>query len=74
MAMQLNDIVAAQTIYVPSDQVFKQGQQYLGLTMGILPRFCSSAADQQAAEAKSDSSPQSTDDDRSQHYQRHDHG
>ncbi|PSB24986.1 response regulator [Stenomitos frigidus] len=32
---QLNDIVAAQTIYVPSDQVFHRGQQYLGLTMGI---------------------------------------
>ncbi|GAP94310.1 response regulator [Leptolyngbya sp. NIES-2104] len=32
---QLNDIVAAQTIYVPSDQVFDRGHQYLGLTMGI---------------------------------------
>lgn len=32
---QLNEIVAAQTIYVPSDQVFQRGQQYLGLTMGI---------------------------------------
>ena len=32
---QLNEIVAAQTIYVPSDQVFQRGQHYLGLTMGI---------------------------------------
>ncbi|BAU10540.1 integral membrane sensor hybrid histidine kinase [Leptolyngbya sp. NIES-3755] len=32
---QLNEIVAAQTIYVPSDQVFQQGKQYLALTMGI---------------------------------------
>lgn len=32
---QLNEIVAAQTIYVPSDQVFQRGQQYLGLTIGI---------------------------------------
>lgn len=32
---QLNEIVAAQTIYVPSDQVFHRGQQYLGLTIGI---------------------------------------
>ncbi|MCU0552764.1 MAG: response regulator [Leptolyngbya sp. Prado105] len=32
---QLNEIVAAQTIYVPSDQIFQQGQQYLGLTLGI---------------------------------------
>lgn len=32
---QLNEIVAAQTIYVPSDQVLHRGQQYLGLTMGI---------------------------------------
>ncbi|GAP94295.1 response regulator [Leptolyngbya sp. NIES-2104] len=32
---KLNDIVAAQTIYVPSDQVFAKGYQYLALTMGI---------------------------------------
>lgn len=32
---QLNDIVAAQTIYVPSDEVFAKGNQYLILTMGI---------------------------------------
>ncbi|GAB4364398.1 MAG: hypothetical protein Kow00121_00010 [Elainellaceae cyanobacterium] len=32
---QLNEIVAAQTIYVPSDQVFARGNQYLALTMGI---------------------------------------
>jgi signal transduction histidine kinase/DNA-binding response OmpR family regulator len=32
---QLNDIVATQTIYVPSDQVFQRGHQYLGLTLGI---------------------------------------
>ncbi len=31
----LNDIVAAQTIYVPSDEVFAKGHQYLALTMGI---------------------------------------
>jgi signal transduction histidine kinase/DNA-binding response OmpR family regulator len=32
---KLNEIVAAQTIYVPSDQVFHRGTQYLGLAMGI---------------------------------------
>ena len=32
---QLDDIVAAQTIYVPSDEVFAKGNQYLILTMGI---------------------------------------
>lgn len=32
---QLNDIVAAQTIYVPSEEVFARGHQYLALTMGI---------------------------------------
>lgn len=32
---QLNDIVAAQTLYVPSDEVFAKGNQYLILTMGI---------------------------------------
>ena len=32
---QLDDIVAAQTIYVPSDEVFAKGNQYLMLTMGI---------------------------------------
>lgn len=32
---QLGDIVAAQTIYVPSDEVFAKGNQYLVLTMGI---------------------------------------
>ena len=32
---QLNDIVAAQTIYVPSNEVFAKGNQYLVLTMGI---------------------------------------
>ncbi len=32
---QLNDIVAAQTIYVPSEEVFAKGHQYLALTMGI---------------------------------------
>lgn len=32
---QVNDIVAAQTIYVPSDEVFARGQRYLALTMGI---------------------------------------
>jgi signal transduction histidine kinase/CheY-like chemotaxis protein len=32
---QVNDIVAAQTIYVPSDEVFARGQHYLALTMGI---------------------------------------
>ena len=32
---QLNEIVAAQTVYVPSDEVFAKGHQYLALTMGI---------------------------------------
>ncbi|MBD3886630.1 response regulator [Phormidium tenue FACHB-886] len=32
---KLNDIVAAQTIYVPSDEVFARGNQYLALTMSI---------------------------------------
>jgi signal transduction histidine kinase/DNA-binding response OmpR family regulator len=32
---KLNDLVAAQTIYVPSDEVFARGQKYLGLSMGI---------------------------------------
>ena len=32
---QLDDIVAAQTIYVPSNEVFAKGDQYLLLTMGI---------------------------------------
>ncbi len=32
---QLNDIIAAQTIYVPSAHVFAKGNQYLILTMGI---------------------------------------
>lgn len=32
---QLNEIVAAQTIYVPSQAVFDRGNQYLALTMGI---------------------------------------
>lgn len=32
---QLNEIVAAQTIYVPSDEVFNQGRQSLWLAMGI---------------------------------------
>ena len=32
---QLGEIVAAQTIYVPSDEVFAKGNQYLVLTMGI---------------------------------------
>ncbi|MGC1305919.1 MAG: response regulator [Phormidesmis sp.] len=32
---QLGDVVAAQTIYVPSDEVFAKGRQYLILTMGI---------------------------------------
>ncbi len=40
---QLNDIVAAQTIYVPSDQVFHQGQQYLGLTIGIFAAIFAAA-------------------------------
>jgi signal transduction histidine kinase/DNA-binding response OmpR family regulator len=32
---KLNEIVAAQTIYVPSNEVFARGQQYLALTMSI---------------------------------------
>ncbi|MDJ0796071.1 MAG: response regulator [Calothrix sp. MO_167.B12] len=32
---KLNEIVSAQTIYVPADNVFAQGRQYLGLTMTI---------------------------------------
>ena len=32
---QLNDIVAAQIIYVPSEEVFAKGRHYLALTMGI---------------------------------------
>ncbi|HSM82589.1 MAG TPA: response regulator [Nodosilinea sp.] len=32
---QLNEIVAAQTIYVPADAVLNQGRQYLFLVMGI---------------------------------------
>lgn len=32
---QLNEIVAAQTIYVPADAVFHRGRQYLSLVMGI---------------------------------------
>lgn len=32
---RLNDVVAAQTIYVPSSEVFAKGNQYLALTMGI---------------------------------------
>jgi signal transduction histidine kinase/CheY-like chemotaxis protein len=32
---QLNDIIAAQTVYVPSDEVFARGDRYLTLTMGI---------------------------------------
>ena len=32
---QLNEIVAAQTVYVPSDEVFAKGHQYLALAMGI---------------------------------------
>lgn len=32
---QLGDVVAAQTIYVPSASVFAKGRQYLVLTMGI---------------------------------------
>ncbi|WP_373539855.1 DUF3365 domain-containing protein [Chamaesiphon sp.] len=32
---KLNEIVAAQTIYVPSNAVFARGNQYLVLTMGI---------------------------------------
>ncbi|PSN16639.1 histidine kinase [filamentous cyanobacterium CCT1] len=32
---QMNEIVAAQTIYVPADAVFRQGRQYLFLVIGI---------------------------------------
>ncbi|WP_035990602.1 response regulator [Leptolyngbya sp. KIOST-1] len=32
---QMNEIVAAQTIYVPADAVFRQGRQYLWLVLGI---------------------------------------
>lgn len=32
---KLNDIIAAQTIYVPSNDVFARGNRYLILTMGI---------------------------------------
>ncbi len=32
---QLNEIVTAQTVYVPSDEVFAKGHQYLALAMGI---------------------------------------
>jgi signal transduction histidine kinase/DNA-binding response OmpR family regulator len=32
---KINDIIAAQTIYVPSDDVFARGNRYLILTMGI---------------------------------------
>jgi signal transduction histidine kinase/DNA-binding response OmpR family regulator len=32
---QLNEIVAAQTVYVPSDEVFAKGHQYLALAMSI---------------------------------------
>ena len=32
---QLGEVVAAQTVYVPSDAIFEQGRQYLMLTMGI---------------------------------------
>lgn len=32
---QLDDVVAAQTIYVPSGEVFAKGRQYLALTMGV---------------------------------------
>jgi signal transduction histidine kinase/DNA-binding response OmpR family regulator len=32
---KLNEIIAAQTIYVPSDEVFARGNRYLVLTMGI---------------------------------------
>lgn len=32
---KLGDIVAAQTIYVPSDEIFAQGHHYLMLAMGI---------------------------------------
>jgi signal transduction histidine kinase/CheY-like chemotaxis protein len=32
---QLNEIVAAQMVYVPADEVFARGNKYLSLTMGI---------------------------------------
>ena len=32
---KLNDLVAAQTIYVPSDEVFARGNKYLALSMGV---------------------------------------
>ncbi|MGC1525981.1 MAG: response regulator [Phormidesmis sp.] len=32
---QLGEVVAAQTVYVPSDAIFAKGRQYLMLTMGI---------------------------------------
>jgi signal transduction histidine kinase/CheY-like chemotaxis protein len=32
---QLNEIVAAQTIYIPADEVLNRGNQYLSLVMGI---------------------------------------
>lgn len=32
---KLNEIIAAQTTYVPSDDIFAKGRQYLALTMGI---------------------------------------
>jgi signal transduction histidine kinase/DNA-binding response OmpR family regulator len=32
---KLNDVVAAQTVYVPSEEVLARGRQYLVLTMGI---------------------------------------
>ncbi len=41
---QLNDIVAAQTIYVPSDEVFAKGHQYLMLTMGIFASIFAAVA------------------------------
>ncbi len=40
---QLNDIIAAQTIYVPSEQVFHRGRQYLALTMGIFASIFAAA-------------------------------
>lgn len=32
---KVGEIVAAQTVYVPSDEIFAQGHQYLMMTMGI---------------------------------------
>ncbi len=32
---KLNEIISAQTVYVPANQIFARGRQYLGLTMGI---------------------------------------